>query len=335
MPALYQTNHDIPDDMLLGNMLFFNLVDMTVTETDMLNALVNNNLPVKYCKRISKADAFRRATASIKNSSVTYTDESDVTFIGKINIDEVINDDTQIKRIMGVRVLNDKQEEVYYKQVASISFDRATNVCDFVLDSSIFNGHNDQDVDIYIRLLKTVKHRYSLWSTTHNHDTVKNTVNRIIYDMHPVALMPTGICRFIPSQYKDTLYGLKGFVEELSQFSNSGSKNVMELIPIVDTQEHRNLIKTSYKDELTESLYDYTQELAQIINSKSVLSDRQANTYLTKFKDLRDKVMDYQNLLGTYEQDIHDQIKAVFNIVMTHRKDSQNNQQDAKDDDNV
>ena len=71
MPVLYQNNKDVPEDMLLGNLLFYNLIDMTVSENDLLDAFVNNNLSQSYIRKISHADAFRRATSSIKNTKVS------------------------------------------------------------------------------------------------------------------------------------------------------------------------------------------------------------------------------------------------------------------------
>ena len=92
MPALYQNNKDVPEDMLLGNLLFFNLNDMTVDENDLIALFKANNISEDFIRPISHADAFRRASSSIKNATVTYTDDNGDTFEGKINVDEVVND---------------------------------------------------------------------------------------------------------------------------------------------------------------------------------------------------------------------------------------------------
>jgi hypothetical protein len=311
MPALYQNNKDVPDNMLLGNLLFYNLIDMTVSENDLLDAFTHNNLSQSYVRKISHADAYRRATSSIKNTKVTYVDDNNDQFEGRINVDEVVNDNMYIKRIIGVRVLNDQKEEVSYTQLGSITFDRANDSVSSYLDPSTVAS----TVGIQ-SLFNQVESRYMTWATYHNHDTIKNTINRIVESMHPIALMPTGICKFIPKTSKDILYGLKGVLNELSQYSDNGTgENTVEIIPILDTQEHRDLVNKMYEEEIKETLYAYSMELAEILKNKQTLSSRQASTYLERYKALRAKVNDYQGLLGTYTQNIQDQLKAAFQLI--------------------
>ena len=48
MPALYQNNKDVPEDMLLGNLLFFNLNDMTVDENDLIALFKSSSVFNEY-----------------------------------------------------------------------------------------------------------------------------------------------------------------------------------------------------------------------------------------------------------------------------------------------
>lgn len=316
MPALYQNNKDVPEDMLLGNLLFYNLTDMTVSENDLLNAFANNNLSQSYVRKISHADAFRRASSSIKNKKVVYIDDNGDQFDGCINVDEVVNDQMYIKRIVGVRVLNDQKEEVSYTQLGSLTYDRANDTCTDFLEKDATSHVANVTI-----LFTKVKTNFVTWATYHNHDTVKNVINRIVDSMHPIALMPTGICKFIPKTSKDTLYGLKGLLNELSQYSDTGSgENTVEIIPILDTQEHRNLVNKMYEEEIKETLYNYSMELTDILKKKQVLSSRQAMTYLERYKELMGKVTDYEGLLGTYKQNIQDQLKAAIQLVNDNKE---------------
>lgn len=316
MPALYQNNQDVPEDMLLGNLLFYNLIDMTVSENDLLDAFANNNLSQSYVRKISHADAFRRASSSIKNAKVDYVDDNNDTFEGRINVDEVVNDQMYIKRIVGVRVLNDQKEEVSYTQLGSLTYDRANDRCSTYLEPDAFRHVASVNI-----LLQQAASRYTTWATYHNHDTVKNVINRVVDSMHPIALMPTGICKFIPKSSKDTLYGLKGVLNDLSQYSDTGSgENTVEIIPILDTQEHRNLVNKMYEEEIKETLYNYSMELTSILKQKQTLSSRQAATYLERYKELMSKVQDYENLLGTYTQNIQDQLKAAIQLVNDNKE---------------
>ena len=311
MPALYKTNQDVPDSMLLGNLLTYTLTDMTVGEQDLLDTFTNNGLSTSYVRKISHADAYRRATSSIKNEKVIYTDDNGDQFDGRINVDEVVNDNMYIKRIVGVRVLNDQKEEVSYTQLGSITYDRANDSCPTYLEPNA--SFHVANINF---LFNQVTTRYITWATYHNHDTIRNIINRIVFDMHPVALMSTGINKFIPKTSKNTLYALKGVLNDLSQYSDTGyGENIVEIIPFIDTEEQRDLVSKMYEEEIKETLYNYSMELADILKKKQTLSSRQAATYLEKYKELSEKVKDYQCLLGTYTQAIHDQLKAAFQMI--------------------
>jgi hypothetical protein len=290
---------------------------MTVSENDLLDAFTNNNLSQSYVRKISHADAFRRASSSIKNAKVDYVDNNNDTFEGRINVDEVVNDQMYIKRIVGVRVLNDQKEEVSYTQLGSLTYDRANDRCSTYLEPDAFSHVASVNI-----LIQQAASRYTTWATYHNHDTVKNVINRIVDSMHPIALMPTGICKFIPKISKDTLYGLKGLLNELSKYSDNGvNENVVEIIPILDTQEHRDLVNKMYEEEIKETLYNYSMELSEILKKKQTLSSRQATTYVEKYRELSAKVNDYQSVLGTYTQNIQDQLKAAFQLIDDNKEE--------------
>ena len=195
--ALYKTNQSIPQDMLLGNLSFINLTDMTIPHTDLENIFQSNNIPTDYVRQISATDAFRRASSSIKNR-VGYVDGNKVV----VNVDEVKNDKHGIKRILGIKRVDDVAEDIQYESMAEIYFNRANNTC----SATPMIGSTDPAYTMVSDLCDEVVDNYGDWSVYHNKDTVRNIVNRIIGDTHPISLMPTGLCKFIPSTSTDLLY---------------------------------------------------------------------------------------------------------------------------------
>lgn len=316
MPALYNSNKDIPDDMLLGNLLFYNIGNIHISENDLINIFNKNNLSELYIRKISHSDAFRRATSSIKNYKVTYVDDNKDCFEGRINVDEVVNDQMYIKRIVGVRILNDQKEEVSYVQLGSLTYDRANDRCSVYTEPDAFTHVNSINT-----VMQQAKSNYTAWSVYHNHDTIKNIVNRIVNSMHPIALMPTGICKFIPKDSKAILYALKNVLNDLSQYVNKSGENVVELIPILDTQEHRNVINDAYESDIQESLQEYSSELTDILKNKKVLSVRQATTYASRYKELMAKTKTYQRLLGTYTNNITMQLQTALKFIDENKED--------------
>ena len=308
--VLCKTNQEIPQDMLLGNLLFTNLIDMRIPVVDLISIFQSNNIPDSYVRTISEADAFRRASSSIKNRILLLNAATEKV---RIEVDEVKSDYEGIKRIIGVKKVDEVAEDISYQPVGEIIFNRTNNLC----TATPLFAPGDVDYQTIRDLCDEVENKYQDWSVYHNKDTVRNIINRIIFDTHPVNLMPTGLCKFIPQASTDLLYNLKEALTEMSAYkiNSNTSGNVMEIIPVIDTEEQRSLIEKNFTAEITDELFSFTQELKDVLQKKQVLSTRTANAYIEKFNILKAKAKEYESLLGIYVDSIYTQIKDSLDLV--------------------
>ena len=302
--------------MLLGNLLFTNLIDMRIPVADLISIFQSNNIPDSYVRTISEADAFRRASSSIKNRILLLNAATEKV---RIEVDEVKSDSEGIKRIIGVKKVDEVAEDISYQPVGEIIFNRANNLC----TATPLFAPGDVDYQTIRDLCDEVENKYQDWSVYHNKDTVRNIINRIISDTHPVNLMPTGLCKFIPQTSTDLLYNLKQALIEMQSYASTPtmSRNIMEIIPVIDTEEQRNLIEKNFTAEITDELFGFTQELKDVLQKKQVLSTRTANAYIEKFNILKAKAKEYESLLGIYVDSIYTQIKDSLDLV-DQNKDS-------------
>ena len=314
--VLCKTNQEIPQDMLLGNLLFTNLIDMRIPVADLISIFQSNNIPDSYVRTISEADAFRRASSSIKNRILLLNAATEKV---RVEVDEVKSDYEGIKRIIGVKKVDEVSEDISYQPVGEIIFNRTNNLC----TATPLFAPGDADYQAIRDLCDEVENKYQDWSVYHNKDTVRNIINRIISDTHPVNLMPTGLCKFIPQTSTDLLYNLKQALMEMQSYASTPtmSRNIMEIIPVIDTEEQRNLIEKNFTAEITDELFSFTQELKDVLQKKQVLSTRTANTYIEKFNILKAKAKEYESLLGIYADSIYTQIKDSLDLV-EQNKDS-------------
>ena len=314
--VLCKTNQEIPQDMLLGNLLFTNLIDMRIPVADLISIFQSNNIPDSYVRTISEADAFRRASSSIKNRILLLNAATEKV---RIEVDEVKSDSEGIKRIIGIKKVDEVAEDISYQPVGEIIFNRANNLC----TATPLFAPGDVDYQTIRDLCDEVENKYQDWSVYHNKDTVRNIINRIISDTHPVNLMPTGLCKFIPQTSTDLLYNLKQALIEMQSYASTPtmSRNIMEIIPVIDTEEQRNLIEKNFTAEITDELFGFTQELKDVLQKKQVLSTRTANAYIEKFNILKAKAKEYESLLGIYVDSIYTQIKDSLDLV-DQNKDS-------------
>ena len=314
--VLCKTNQEIPQDMLLGNLLFTNLIDMRIPVADLISIFQSNNIPDSYVRTISEADAFRRASSSIKNRILLLNAATEKV---RVEVDEVKSDYEGIKRIIGVKKVDEVAEDISYQPVGEIIFNRTNNLC----TATPLFAPGDADYQAIRDLCDEVENKYQDWSVYHNKDTVRNIINRIISDTHPVDLMPTGLCKFIPQTSTDLLYNLKQALIEMQSYASTPtmSRNIMEIIPVIDTEEQRNLIEKNFTTEITDELFSFTQELKDVLQKKQVLSTRTANAYIEKFNILKAKAKEYESLLGIYVDSIYTQIKDSLDLV-DQNKDS-------------
>lgn len=308
--VLCKTNQEIPQDMLLGNLLFTNLIDMRISVADLISIFQSNNIPDSYVRAISEADAFRRASSSIKNRILLLNAATEKV---RVEVDEVKSDYEGIKRIIGVKKVDEVAEDISYQPVGEIIFNRTNNLC----TATPLFAPGDADYQAIRDLCDEVENKYQDWSVYHNKDTVRNIINRIISDTHPVNLMPTGLCKFIPQTSTDLLYNLKQALTEMQSYASTPtmSRNIMEIIPVIDTEEQRNLIEKNFTAEITDELFSFTQELKDVLQKKQVLSTRTANAYIEKFNILKAKAKEYESLLGIYVDSIYTQIKDSLDLV--------------------
>ena len=302
--------------MLLGNLLFTNLIDMRIPVADLISIFQSNNIPDSYVRTISEADAFRRASSSIKNRILLLNAATEKV---RIEVDEVKSDSEGIKRIIGIKKVDEVAEDISYQPVGEIIFNRTNNLC----TATPLFAPGDVDYQTIRDLCDEVENKYQDWSVYHNKDTVRNIINRIISDTHPVNLMPTGLCKFIPQTSTDLLYNLKQALIEMQSYASTPtmSRNIMEIIPVIDTEEQRNLIEKNFTAEITDELFGFTQELKDVLQKKQVLSTRTANAYIEKFNILKAKAKEYESLLGIYVDSIYTQIKDSLDLV-DQNKDS-------------
>jgi hypothetical protein len=133
--------------------------------------------------------------------------------------------------------------------------------------------------------------------------------------MHPISLMPTGICKFIPESKSDVVYNLKELMGLMSSYCvNNNEENIAEIIPVIDTVEQRGLVERNYTVEVVDEMNDLAVALNKAI-AKGTLSSRQASSYIDRFTELKKKAEEYDTMLGIYSTNIRDQLRASLELV--------------------
>lgn len=302
--AICQSNVDLDERLLLGYLFFYNLGEIKISENDLEAIFVKNIMPRSFIKKINKADAFRRASAKSKATiNINYNGSLKK---ARLEVDEVKTNPDGILRLLGRKLIDEKNEALSYESVGKIIFNRKTESVITEVDPK-FLGEFD-----YSQVLAESNFRYQDFIKFHTRDTIRNITNSILEDMYPVNLMPSGLAKFIPKSNKDSLYALQGVIRDLKAF---GTDCLFEIVPIIDTDEQRKIIRRAAEREVDEDLFNFTQELKEVLNDKKAITSRSAVSYIDKFKSLEIKVNAYESLLGNYMDALKHQLVQAIKFV--------------------
>lgn len=314
MSAVLATNKNIPDDMLLGNLLFYTLKNLKISETELASIFTSAGVDKKFIRSISAADAFRRATSSVKNKQMMFGSE-----VRRLEVNEVVSDNERIIRVIGCKKVDENgkeiSEKVSYDAVAELIYDRSVNAVSYNLKSTLTPAAKADLSSICQDLITMFVDN----SSYHNNDTIRNIFIRILDSCHPISLMPTGVCKFIPKVNKDVLYQLKEVVESLDPY-HTGEKSVMEIIPIIDTQDQRDLVDKCFRAELGEEIVHTINELGSIIAAKSTLPTKTINAYTEKCRHYVDKANQYSSLLENGAEILLKQIDVITEMINNNKE---------------
>lgn len=285
---LFQSNKDIPDDMLLGYMFFQKTPsEIKVDEPTLLTLMQKANLPEYYVRKISRSDAFRRATTEIKQT-ITIQGNG-IQSEALVEVTQVAQDNNQIVRLLGRKLIDSNKQEVDYETVGRIEYDKKSGSM-----MTAVNPAYAMEYD-YRQILSDAEKRFAVYADYHNRETIKNMTLRIVKDMAPIALLDSGVAKFIPIKYKDNLYCLQELICLLNPYG--ASDGAFEIIPVMDTEEQRDLINRQANLSITEEVTDLMASLSETLKSKGSLTVNSAKSYMDKFLKLKQVIEDYQETI--------------------------------------
>ena len=289
--AAFDTNADIDPALLLGFLEFHTIPDLKISKADLLGLFVKHKVPQHHLPaEIKEHDAFRRASATLQQSISV---DNAITSKARLLVREVLSDEDSIVRVLVRELVDSKNKVLEYDSIASITFNRASCTVSVNCNSYFLNEF------AYDELLTEMKELYYEWTNFHTKDTVRNILNKIVNDMNPISFSPRSKASFIPRQYSEELRGVAEMVHALTRYCDGYAECEMIMLPLIDSNEQRSLIDKKLKDEISFTTDNLIVELSEVLATQKTLQIRTLQRYAGEITTLRQKVRDYQKLLGT------------------------------------
>ena len=280
---------NLDQNSLLGYMVFYYIPDIKISHTD-FEQIFDNNKMDKSClpAKIYEHDAFRRATGKVKGTIAVALNNGNYAD-AKLNIDEVVNDQNQVVRILGRKVIDVTNEEVNYEPAGKFYFDKGNKSASFSVNPTFASEYD------YQRFMEDTIDLFKEWTTYHSKDTVRTIVNKIVKSTQPVTIIKGAY--FIPKGEYDIIKGLQGVIKDLAQFTSNETPGI-EVIPLIDTVEQRNMISNKANTELMGEIDTLVGELSNMLtDSTKDIHKRTINRIACQFQELRSKKETYSILL--------------------------------------
>jgi hypothetical protein len=285
-----RTNADISTDELLGFLEFHTIGDLRIHKDQLGDIFDSNGLDNKFLPReIKPHDAYRRATAKAQ-STIEINGSGDKKQKARLLVREVKADDNMVVRHL-VREIVDSQNEVLdYNTVGKFIFKRKSGTMD-VSWSPDYLDEYEYDV-----LIEDIRSLFVDWTEYHTRDTVNNMVRRIINDMNHISVMPNGKATFIPRNQRHTLECVKGMIEDLEEYHNGEAESIIEIIPVIDTVDQREMVKKRAETQLSGEANQLLADFAELLGQDTT-SVKTVQRYAKRVTELQDRLGEYEDLI--------------------------------------
>lgn len=277
------------DSSIIGYLTWYSVGDDLYSRENLRVGLLKNGIEEKFLPNpIRPSDAFRRATKSVETRRQREEETAD-TYRNYI-IRDVVSQGTKLQRNIVVETVNQSGERLeYIPDAAKLFFDKKTDQFTFLANEAMA-----------LDLAEEAKKHFECFLTHHNGASVRSSVVSYLNQLSPTPVRPSGGVYFVPVQHTDKLRNLVTFVSGLPRGES-------HMIPLVNDEDNRSMIRNKVKDNLEKVLeqcrYAVSDEgKLQKVQIKNIVED--ARRIVSQFKD-------YKALLNDTVQDLESSVELV------------------------
>jgi hypothetical protein len=150
-----------------------------------------------------------------------------------------------------------------------------------------------------IKAMKNVTLEFEKCRQSYNGRHVRELVQGILSECDPVSVRPSGGVYFVPEKFGETVQSLSEMVKIISQYSINAERSRLYSVPVIDAQEHRVMVAESLEDQVKNNSQSLVSEMTNVLKSGRNITQKTAEQYINKVKDLKKLVANYSEMLNT------------------------------------
>lgn len=282
---------------IIGYLTWYSVGDDLYNRESLRKGLIKNGIEEKYLPNpIRTSDAFRRATKAIETKR--YREEETATEYSNYIIRDVVSNGQKLQRNIVIETVNQTGERLDYQTNGAIlNFDKKE-------ERFTYTANDDMAEELASEALKN----YEIFLNHHNGASIRGSVVHYLNELSPTPVRPSGGVYFVPVQHSEKLRKLVNFVSELPRGES-------HMIPLVNDEDNRQMIKDKVKDNLEKVL----EQCRTAINDDNKLQKVQVRTIIDDARRIVSQFKDYRSLLNETIVDLESSVELVrqsINLVL-------------------
>lgn len=286
---------------IMGYLTWYSVGDDLYNREMLRKSLLVNGIEESYLPNpIRSSDAFRRSTKAVETKR--HKEEETATEYKNFIIRDVVSKGDKLQRNIVVETVNQEGERLdYNSEGAKLFFNKKTDQFTFL--------SNDETAE---ELAEEAQKLYTTFLEHHNGATVRSSVINYLNKLSPTPVRPSGGVYFVPYQHADKLKKIVSFVSSLP-------KGESHMIPLINDDENRLMIKEKVKDNLDKVIeqcrFAISADEGQIqkVQVRTILED--ARRIVSQFKDYRELLQDTVTDLESSVEIVRQSISLVLQKV--------------------
>lgn len=262
---------------MLGHLVWYTIVEEEWEREQLRVDLEKHGLGEYMPRPISPLDAFRRATTEMKESRVkdpTASTDEDICL--NVLVRDVASDEKEIVRNLVIeRVDRGGKKLSYEPEVAVVRLVKATEKIEAEAHTQFAQDRVNTMLELYER-----------YCTAYNARAIREIIAKILGDLSPTPVRPSGGVYFVPKQHKEKLQAMIGFINE------QGNSEAFR-IPLVDSMENVDMIRQKMSDCMTQLAAE-----SAVLCKKKDISPSLLQRKMREIKKLVEQSREYERALS-------------------------------------
>lgn len=281
------------NDAVIGRICWYTICELLVPTEKLYELLQKNNIPKDmYPSEPRASDCFKKAIQKVsqKNPDYIFTEER-IVDVGKVTV----NPNTRLL------VSKEKKTEDTLPVIGVWSYDKDTET---IIPTLIDKERADKFAEISNQVMTT----YETLRTNFDEKNVRDMIRSILYKTYAVSMRDKGSIYFVSSEYTDILIGIANVINSLRPYAIQVPSE-MVTIPVIDTEDMRNLISIKFEQEVVNDVKSMLVEITDIIhNPDATVLPCKYKQYAERLKYLRQMAEKYKVHIEVVSENVNTQL---------------------------